>query len=146
MKKVMLLLCFAIVLAGCGEKSKGIEKDDEVEMSVFSFDGDDFKEAYEENTGKSLPVSFEMSDTSIGIENANNKQVEGFLKTAHDLLGDNVIDEMYKSFKEDRDELEPGGNKGWRKVEGNDRLFLDYGILEDGKYMSSVYVSTDEEE
>lgn len=134
-----------LIVSGCTDDAKGVEENEEIEALKFSFDEDDFKETYEENTGKSVPVSFDMHSSSIEIDDASANQVEGFLESAHDLLGDDVIDKMYKSFKEDRSELTPGGDSGWRKVEGNDRLFLDFGILENEKYMSTIYLEVEEE-
>src|SRR5690625_6269410 len=74
-------------------------------MQKFTFTEDEFKKTYEENTGKVVPNSFKFNHSSIHIANVNADQVKGFLQTAYDLLGDDVIKKMLKSFKEDRDEL-----------------------------------------
>lgn len=144
-KIAIVLLLPALFLIGCSEEMKGIETDQDTDMLVFSFDEDDFRKVYEENTGKAIPVSFEMNYSSMGIKNATAEQVEAFLKTSYDLLGDDVIQKMYNSFREDREELSPGGREGWRKVETGENLFLDYGVHENGKYMSTVYLEVDNE-
>lgn len=143
MKKFIILLFIVLITVGCSSELKGVEKDAETGMQVFTFTEDEFKKAYEDNTGKVVPVSFELNYSSMGIRNVNAEQVEGFLKTSYDMLGDEIINKMYKSFKEDRTELTPGGNEGWRKVELDDRLLIDYGLLEDDTYMSSISLNFD---
>src|SRR5699024_12089825 len=95
--------------------------------------------------------SFKYNHSSIHIDNVNAEQVKWFLKTDYDLLGDDVIKKMLKSFKEDRDELikeedmtslEEEGK--WRKVESGDRLFVDYGISEDDTYVSAINLYLEE--
>lgn len=141
MRKILLMLS-VILLAACGNELKGIEVEEESGLEVFTFDEIDFRKMYEENTGKSIPIGFEYHDvSSIGVRGANANQVEGFLKTSYDLLGDDVIKKMYNSFREDREELIPGDSKRWRKVATGDRVIVDYGILENGQYISSIYIN-----
>lgn len=154
MKKLILLIVASLVLVACGSgELKGVEINDEgyIDMPVFTFDEEEFKEVYEENTGKAIPISFEINYGTMSIDNVNAEQVEGFLKSAYELLGDDIINKMYKSFKEDRAELIPEEDTtfetrgDWRKVESGDRLFLDYGIIDDETYMSSIHLYTEEE-
>lgn len=152
MKKLILLIVASFILVACGSgETKGVEINDK-DMPVFTFDEDEFKEVYEENTGKAIPISFEINYGTMSIDNVNAEQVEGFLKSAYELLGDDIINKMYKSFKEDRDELIPEEEAtfetrgDWRKVESTDRLILDYGIIEDETYVSMIQLYTEDEE
>src|SRR5690625_715904 len=151
MKKIILLVISTLLLVACNSGLKGVEVDSETDVQMFTFTEDQFKEAYEENTDKVVPNNFEFYDSTIDITNANAEQVEGFLQTAYELLGDDVIKKMLKSFKEDRDELikeedmtslEEEGK--WRKVESGDRLFVDYGISEDDTYVSAINLYLEE--
>jgi len=151
MKKIILLVISTLLLVACNSGLKGVEIDSETDMQKFTFTEDEFKKTYEENTGKVVPNSFKFNHSSIHIANVNADQVKGFLQTAYDLLGDDVIKKMLKSFKEDRDELikeedmtslEEEGK--WRKVESGDRLFVDYGISEDDTYVSAINLYLEE--
>src|SRR5690625_5523675 len=105
MKKIILLVISTLLLVACNSGLKGVEIDSETDMQKFTFTEDEFKKTYEENTGKVVPNSFKFNHSSIHTANVNADQVKGFLQTAYDLLGDDVIKKMLKSFKEDRDEL-----------------------------------------
>src|SRR5699024_3443518 len=151
MKKIILLVISTLLLITCNSGLYGIEIYSDTDMQKFTFIEDEFKKTYEENIDKVVSNSFKFNHSSTHIDNINANQVKMILQIAYDLLGDDVIKKMIKSFKEDRDELikeedmtslEEEGK--WRKVESGDRLFVDYGISEDDTYVSAINLYLEE--
>lgn len=148
MKRLLVLLFVVglMLLSACSQKVNnkeltGVIKN-ENNWNEFDFTEEEFGEQYEKNTGKLAPASLDISYAMMSVEDVSAKQMEGFLQTAYDMLGDEDIKIMYKSFKEDREELVPDTDR-WRKVKSGERMLIDYGITDEGSYQSLFMLNQD---
>lgn len=128
MKKIIPLLLFIIVvLAACG--SNGIDN------GVFTFDGQDFHETYEEESNQSPPDGLTISDTTLLIESADKEEVAHFLDTANHLVDDDKLDKITNT-------IQDKGIDDYMETE-SDNLLVTVRNEGDG-YSSQVIVKTHE--
>ena len=96
-KRLLIIFMAALLLAACGNDDSGVKD------GKFTFDTDDFIQAYEEHSGKLMPGEIEVDEESMNVNNVNKEELIQVMEVMQDLTEDDKMSNVINTFREKED-------------------------------------------